>query len=120
MTILTLEVTKLIATERPLQLRFNAPEGMTAEPELVSREIAGEFVGTTNIGVQLRAKSSPDPAAQNTNQDLVAICDMQGTSFGFHAEIPYRFGRPEPTIFEPKLEEPIRIGPGEIRPVQLK
>lgn len=111
-TRLKLEVTKLIVTERPLALGFSVPPGVVVEPELTAREIAAASVGTTSIEILLRA-SVPPP------QDLVAICDSQGASFGFHAEVPYRFGRPAPTVAEPKLGEPVQIGPGQLRPVQL-
>lgn len=111
-TRLTLEVTKLIATERPLTLGFSVPQGVVVEPELTAREIAAASVGTTAIEILVRASVPP-------TQDLIAICDSQGTSFGFHAEVPYRFGRTAPTIAEPKLGEPVQIGPGQIRPVQL-
>ena len=109
---LTLEVTKLIATERPLALAFRVPPGVVVEPELTAREIPAASVGTTSIEILVRASVPP-------TQDLIAICDSQGTTFGFHAEVPYRFGRPAPTIAEPKLGEPVQIGPGQIRPVQL-
>lgn len=109
---LTLEIAKLIPTEKPLTVRFSVPAGVTTEPLLTARELAPETTGTTSIEVVVRASTPP-------TQDLVAICDSQGVSFGFHAEVPYRFGRPGPTIVEPKLGEPIQIGPGQIRPVQL-
>lgn len=109
---LTLEVTKLIVTERPLALGFSVPPGVVVEPELTAREIAAASVGTTSIEVLVRTSVPP-------TQDLIAICDSQGTSFGFHAEVPYRFGRQAPAVAEPRLGEPVQIGPGQIRPVQL-
>lgn len=109
---LTLEVVKLMQTERPLTVRFTLPPGISTEPQLVSRELESTFVGTNIIDVLVRTSGQPQ-------QDLVAICDSQGLSFGFHAEVPYRFGREAPAVAEPKLGEPIQVGPGQIRPVQL-
>ncbi len=37
------------------------------------------------------------------NGDLVLVVDAQSPGAGFHARVPYRFGRPAPTIATPTL-----------------
>lgn len=111
-TQLSLEVVKLVQTERPLTVRFTLPAGVSTEPQLVARELDSTFIGTSTTDLLVRTSGQPQ-------QDLVVICDSQGSSFGFHAEVPYRFGRQAPIITEPMVGEPIQVGPGQIRPVQL-
>lgn len=38
--------------------------------------------------------------------DLVLLADVRGTDWGAHAEVAYRFGRPEPTVRGPAAEGP--------------
>jgi hypothetical protein len=40
------------------------------------------------------------------SKDLVVVVDARGKSFGYHAEHPYRFGRPPPVPLAPALSGP--------------
>lgn len=54
--------------------------------------------------------------------DLVLVADAQGRAAGFHARVPYRFGRPAPTTVTalPLAPEPVVLGGVNLgRPVDL-
>ena len=102
---LELVVEKRIATEKDLEVVLRVPEGVRVEPSSLRWRVAAATTGTLKyeIGVSW---TGPVPAT-----DLVAVVDMQGMSSGFHAEVPWRFGRAPPT--DPPLqqtEQPIQVG----------
>jgi hypothetical protein len=65
--------------------------------------------------------------AQPPAEDLVLVADAQDPAFGVHAEVPYRFGRPEPVGPRPQPGgSPLRIGahdfgaPVPVQPVPVQ
>jgi hypothetical protein len=111
---LTLAVTKTIATEKEVSVEFVVPAGVTSEPSLDRFVIPPELRGTTSREFTLRWGMTP-------SEDLRAVVDVQGTSFGYHADVPFRFGRPEPIVKQPVRDpNPVQMGNTNLgRPVDL-
>jgi hypothetical protein len=112
-TVVTFEFTKLIATEFPVTIDFRLPAGVEADPNPSRVTLASDFIGTRNVDLLLSHPVQPQ-------EDLVATCDTQGKSFGYHADLTYSFGRTKPPVENPKVGAPIQVGPGTIQPVELK
>jgi len=107
-------VEKLVVTEKPLNVELRLPDGVRAEPS-TNWTIDAATTGTLKYEVAF-SWSGPPPLT-----DLVAVVDMQGTGSGFHAEVPYRFGRPAPVAAPLKqAEQPVQLGDTNLgRPVDL-
>ena len=111
---LSLSITKLLPTEKDVSVELVVPSGVAIEPALTRWVIAAAQTGT--IATEVRVRWSEAPL-----KDLVAIVDMQGVASGFHAEVPYRFGRPAPVVQAPNKDTaPVRIGEANLgSPVDL-
>lgn len=101
---LTLQITKRLVTEFDLSVSLQVPNGISLEPARRNWTVPAAAIGTFAAELDLRWANTP-------TDDLVAVVDTQGKSFGLHAEPAYRFGRPEPTTPVPvKTGEPATIG----------
>jgi hypothetical protein len=110
---LEIAVTKVVATEQPLALSLRLPAGVDAAPAALTA-VEGKDTGRFVQTIQLKFGATP-------STDLFVVADSQGTSFGYHAEVPYRFGRPEPTVSQP-VRSPDTVKMGGIplgQPVEL-
>lgn len=93
-----------------LDVSVRIPAGVKASGELAAR--VPSAVGMTTGMVRLELPGGP-PA-----DDLVVIVSGRHASAGYHAEAPYRFGRPEPVDSGPEKQGPdvrsgdVRLGPG--------
>ncbi len=110
---LEVTITKLVALEHPLALTLRLPSGVDATPAVltaIGEKETGHFVQT------LQLTYGAKPAS-----DLVVVADSQGKASGYHAEVPYRFGRPVPTVPQP-VRSPDTVKMGGIplgQPVEL-
>ena len=111
---LTLSVTKAVVTEKDVRVDFTVPPGVTAQPALEPWTIAAETRGVVSKDYSLEWSAAP-------RDDLIAVVDVQGVSFGYHAKVPFRFGRPEPTVKPPERDaNPVQLGNTNLgRPVDL-
>lgn len=111
---LELSVTKLLATETPLAVSVRLPPGVELNPVSLD-PIAASETGVVTRRVQLRYSSVP-------SSDAFFVVDTQGKSFGYHAELPYRFGRPEPTTPAPvRSDTTLKVGGKTLgRPIEVQ
>ncbi len=111
---LTLNVMKAAVTEKDVSVELLVPPGATLEPSTLRWFIPAAQTGDVVTEVEVRWTTVPAT-------DLQAIVDMQGVAMGFHALVPYRFGRPEPQVVQPPHDTPnVRIGNSDIgSPVDL-
>ncbi|HOX46198.1 MAG TPA: hypothetical protein PK668_21520 [Myxococcota bacterium] len=74
----------------PLQVRFELPAGVEAPRGNPGFALpADDQAPRRALGLELRLARVPE-------RDLVAVVDARVPGAGYHAELPYRFGRPEP------------------------
>jgi ABC-type glycerol-3-phosphate transport system substrate-binding protein len=110
---LTLKVEKSSKTETDLDIRLEVPPGVDA-PTRRQWSISAAESGVLLVEIELGWKAAPAT-------DLKAIIDTQGKSLGYHAEVPYRFGRPAPQAPELPRAEPVQVGGTNLgAPVDLK
>ncbi|MDO9017152.1 MAG: hypothetical protein Q8S73_12275 [Deltaproteobacteria bacterium] len=89
----------------PLAVWVEAPDGVTQ-----TRGPRQYTVGPARAGsvheTEMEFAVDALPAS-----DLVLVVDAQSPGAGFHARVPYRFGRPEPTVATPTLTgTPVTVG----------
>jgi hypothetical protein len=102
---LELIIEKRIATEKDLAVELRIPDGARIEPSTTRWSIDAAKTGTLKYEITV-SWNGEKPAT-----DLVAVVDMQGASSGFHAEVPWRFGRTAPV--DPPIkrtEQPVQVG----------
>lgn len=111
---LSFTLTKAIATEKDVSVVLVVPAGATLEPSTSRWLIPAAQTGDIVASIDVRWSTLPV-------DDLQAVIDMQGVSMGFHAVVPYRFGRPEPKVVAPPHDTPnVRVGNSNIgSPVDL-
>jgi hypothetical protein len=115
------EIERSWAAVHPLQLDVQVPQGV--------RLVSGAPKESLNDAAATRFERSwllhVDAVPGG---DFVVVVDWQTSGAGFHAAIPYRFGRPEPKLAAPKslgpeivlpngvsLGQPIQMGPETVR-----
>lgn len=109
---LEVRVRKATATERPLVLTLTLPPGVEAAPATLPP------VEALDTGVQTRLVQLS--FQQRPATDLFVVADLQGTAMGYHATVPYRFGRPEPVAPELPRSGAVHLGPHSLgQPVDL-
>lgn len=113
---LTARVKRHAPLGAPLQITLTPPPGVTLDGTLAWAVPAGSAPGEELHTFTARFDKVPD-------QDLVLVADMQSADAGYHAEIAYRFGRPEPLPASPqrggddlnlkgrKLGKPVQMPP---------
>ncbi len=79
----------------PLQITLTPPPGVTLEGNLAWAVPASSAPGEDLHTFTARFDKVPE-------QDLLLVADMQSADAGYHAEIAYRFGRPEPLPASPQ------------------
>lgn len=101
---LELKITKFIATEKPLSVKLQLPGGVSAAETREIPSIDASAIGEFSREIKVLFETVP-------MNDMFVVADTQGTAFGFHAELPFRFGRPEPTIaLPPRTDESVHMG----------
>lgn len=103
-TVLRLRVDKTIKTERDLSATVRLPKGAGLDDDTGTWPLAADQVGTFTHDFSIRYGSLP-------GEDLHVVVSVQQPDFGYHAELPYRFGRPETT--SPPLRrtaEEVKVG----------
>ena len=101
---LELKITKFIATEKPVVVKLQLPVGVSTTDGREIQNIEPSAIGEFTREVRVNFEAVPA-------NDMFVVTDMQGSAFGFHAELPFRFGRPEPAIALPKrTDESVRMG----------
>jgi len=74
----------------PVSVRFTLPEGVSATRGSLAIELpADDQAGQREFPLELALARVPD-------KDLLAVVDASLPGAGYHAAIPYRFGRPAP------------------------
>jgi hypothetical protein len=89
----------------PLGVWVEAPEGVTQ-----TRGPRQYTVGPARAG-SVHETEMEFAVGAVPGSDLVLVVDAQSPGAGFHARVPYRFGRPEPTVATPTLTgTPVTVG----------
>jgi hypothetical protein len=81
----------------PLRVSIEAPDGVTQTRGPQRYTVAPGAPGAVHEAeVEFAVTAVP-------GDDLVLVVDAQGAAAGYHARVPYRFGRPAPAIAPPPL-----------------
>jgi len=99
----------------PIRIDVRVPDGIAVLNGLMSTIIPANFEPDhVEIYYELEARRIPE-------KDLVVILDSRNEGAGFHAEVPYRFGRPTPQVVAPIKNGPrIIIGQKDLgKAIQL-
>ena len=94
----------------PLDVSVRAPDGVTVSGDVQVHLEAAIGVATGEVRVSF---------AELPAEDLLIVVHGATEHAGYHQELPYRFGRPEPVIAEPRrMDVPLHIGGRDLgRPV---
>ena len=84
--------------DRPLRMVVRVPAGARADRGPLELDLPPSPTPRVDTVEYVLALATV-PAA-----DLVLVADARGTGWGAHAEVPYRFGRPEPAVQGPAAE----------------
>jgi hypothetical protein len=91
---LVLQLTRSMATMAPIRVDVTLPAGV----DLIAGVASDVVTDTTATSIERRFKLRY-PSIPTT--DALFVVDWQTKAAGFHAKLPYRFGRPAPATAEP-------------------
>jgi hypothetical protein len=93
---LTLEVTRHIPLKAEITVDVRLPAGASLRTgETHTRLAANDAARRDQLVYELAGGPMP-------SEDLVVVVDARGAGFGYHAELPYRYGRPAPVPDAPE------------------
>lgn len=87
-----------------VEVKLRLPEGVALEQGALEAQVAPSSEPNVELAYTLRAHALPA-------QPAVFVIDARGEGFGYHAELPYRFGRaPEPPSAPVRDRSLVRVG----------
>jgi hypothetical protein len=95
---LQLELDRRIPVHADVTIDVRLPKGVTLAGGPPQRALA------RNLRAQRDALVFDLTVSAIPREDLVVVIDARGQGFGYHAELPYRFGRPEPVPVGPRAD----------------
>ena len=93
---LMLELDRRIPVAAEVSVELRLPKGVRLMGGQPSTRLA------KNLAPQREQLAFDLDVGELPSEDLVVVVDARGKSFGYHAEHPYRFGRPKPTVVPPE------------------